>query len=77
MSKTAQGKKTTFVGKDLGIFSSTVNNFFVFNVARNKGIQCRFGMRGEFASDEILFITVDLNVSDNSDNDLVWIVLCC
>ena len=46
MSRSAKGKKATFVGKDLKIFSSMENNFFVFNVEKNKGIQCRFGMRG-------------------------------
>jgi hypothetical protein len=37
-------KKSTFIGKDLSIFSTLTNNFFVSNVAKNKGIQCRFGM---------------------------------
>jgi len=46
ISKSLRGKKSTFVGKDLALFSSMENNFFVFKVAKNKGIQCRFGMRG-------------------------------
>lgn len=50
MSRTAKGKRTTFVGKDLQLFSSTKNNFFVFDVDKNKGIQCRFGMRGIIAA---------------------------
>ena len=43
----ANHKGTTFVGKDLSIFSTSTNNFFVSNVKQNKGIQCRFGMRGK------------------------------
>ena len=35
--------------EDLTIFSTSTNNDFVTNVARNKGIQCRFGMRGIIA----------------------------
>lgn len=47
MARSRKGKKTTFVGKDLELFSEMENNFFVFNVEKNKGIQCRFGMRGK------------------------------
>lgn len=43
-------KKTTFIGKDLSIFSGTKDSFFVSDVSKNKGIQCRFGMRGIIAA---------------------------
>lgn len=36
----------TFISRDLGMFSTRRENFFITNVAANKGIQCRFGMRG-------------------------------
>lgn len=36
----------TFISRDLKLFSTEKNNFFVTNVPANKGIQCRFGMRG-------------------------------
>jgi hypothetical protein len=42
-------KLGTFVGRDLNIFSTTTNNFFISDVRQNKGIQCRFGMRGIIA----------------------------
>ena len=32
--------------RDLKLFSTNENNFFITNVKANKGIQCRFGMRG-------------------------------
>lgn len=35
-----------FVTRDLSFFSSRENNFFVTDVTANKGIQCRFSMRG-------------------------------
>lgn len=38
-----------FVNSDLGIFTPSTENFFVTNVMANKGIQCRFGMRGVIA----------------------------
>jgi hypothetical protein len=38
-----------FIETDLPSFSSNENNFFVFDFDRNKGIQCRFGMRGVIA----------------------------
>ena len=38
-----------FISKDLPIFSTTDNNFFVTRVDANKGIQCRFGMKGVIA----------------------------
>jgi hypothetical protein len=41
--------RTTFVGRDLNIFTPPVENFFVTNRKLNKGIQCRFGMRGIIA----------------------------
>ena len=37
-----------FISKDIKVFSAN-NNFFVTNVKMNKGIQCRFGMRGVIA----------------------------
>jgi hypothetical protein len=37
------------VSSDLGVFSTVRENFFVTNVAGNKGIQCRFGMKGVIA----------------------------
>eukprot|EP00981_Chlorochromonas_danica_P000630 scaffold143_cov173-Ochromonas_danica.AAC.6 len=36
----------TFVSRDLPMFSTEENNFWITNVAANKGIQCRFSMRG-------------------------------
>jgi len=38
-----------FVSKDIKDFSSKKKNFFVFRPDLNKGIQCRFGMRGVIA----------------------------
>ena len=38
-----------FISSDLGMFSTTRNNFFITNVGANKGIQCRFGMKGVIA----------------------------
>ena len=40
----------SFISKDLPSFSSRTNNFFLFNVAQQKGIQCRFGERGVVAA---------------------------
>ena len=40
---------TSFISRDLPMFSTPKNNFFITNVAANKGIQCRFGMRGVIA----------------------------
>jgi hypothetical protein len=37
--------KATYIGKDLDIFSTRKENFFVRHPEKNKGIQCRFGMR--------------------------------
>lgn len=37
--------KRTFIGQDLSLFSTKQNNFFIRDVTKNKGIQCRFGMR--------------------------------
>ena len=45
----ANNKLKTFVGRDLSIFSTKENNFFISDVSKNKGIQCRFGMRGIIA----------------------------
>lgn len=39
----------SYISQDLSLFSTKKNNFFVSNVAANKGIQCRFGMRGIIA----------------------------
>ena len=36
----------SFVNKDLSVFDSTKPNFFITNIQANKGIQCRFSMRG-------------------------------
>jgi len=47
-----QGKKvrrTHFVTKSLPCFTPREENFFVTDVPHNKGIQCRFGMRGVIA----------------------------
>mmetsp|Transcript_27199 Transcript_27199/g.79268 ORF Transcript_27199/g.79268 Transcript_27199/m.79268 type:complete len:434 (-) Transcript_27199:116-1417(-) len=38
-----------FISSDLPIFSTTTPNFFVTNANANKGIQCRFGMKGVIA----------------------------
>ena len=38
-----------FISKDLPIFSTVEDNFFVTAVEANKGIQCRFGMKGVIA----------------------------
>eukprot|EP00615_Pteridomonas_danica_P004652 CAMPEP_0114341580 /NCGR_PEP_ID=MMETSP0101-20121206/9144_1 /TAXON_ID=38822 ORGANISM="Pteridomonas danica, Strain PT" /NCGR_SAMPLE_ID=MMETSP0101 /ASSEMBLY_ACC=CAM_ASM_000211 /LENGTH=473 /DNA_ID=CAMNT_0001475235 /DNA_START=147 /DNA_END=1568 /DNA_ORIENTATION=- len=38
-----------FISSDLGVFSTTKNNFFITAVDANKGIQCRFGMKGVIA----------------------------
>lgn len=45
--KTSKG--TTFLDRDIASFSSDKENFFVFRPELNKGIQCRFGMRGVIA----------------------------
>lgn len=45
----AHDQGRTFISKDLKAFSTEKNNFFITNVAANKGIQCRFGMRGVIA----------------------------
>lgn len=39
----------SFVAKDLPVFSSGQKNFFITAPKQNKGIQCRFGMRGVIA----------------------------
>lgn len=39
----------TFLSRDLPLFSTKKDNFFISDVAANKGIQCRFGMRGIIA----------------------------
>lgn len=45
----ANEKSSRFVKNDLKLFSTRTNNFFISNVQANKGIQCRFGMRGVIA----------------------------
>ena len=42
-------KRTHFVTHDLPVFTPKEENFFVTDVSLNKGIQCRFGMRGVIA----------------------------
>jgi hypothetical protein len=39
----------SFVSRDLPLFSTRRENFFITNVRSNKGIQCRFSMRGIIA----------------------------
>lgn len=39
----------TFISRDLPMFSTEKNNYWITNVAANKGIQCRFSMRGIIA----------------------------
>lgn len=39
----------SFIARDLTEFSTRTDNFFISNVNANKGIQCRFGMRGVIA----------------------------
>ena len=46
---TTNRREKSFWNKDLAIFSTEKNNFFITRVERNKGIQCRFGMRGVIA----------------------------
>ena len=43
-------KHWTFISRDLPIFSTATDNFFVFHVDEQKGIQCRFGERGVVAA---------------------------
>lgn len=45
----ANERGRTFISRDLKMFSTQKNNFWITNVAANKGIQCRFGMRGVIA----------------------------
>ena len=50
MSNTPQGSaESSFISRDLPSFSDASDNFFVSNSVANKGIQCRFGMRGIIA----------------------------
>lgn len=48
-SAPAHDHGSTFISRDLKLFSTERNNFFITNVPANKGIQCRFGMRGVIA----------------------------
>ena len=50
MTNAMQGDRdNSFVAKDLPVFSSGTKNFFIPKPQFNKGIQCRFGMRGIIA----------------------------
>jgi Cupin-like domain len=50
MSNAQAGDRgNTFIARDLSLFSTPTNNFFITNTKANKGIQCRFGMRGIIA----------------------------
>jgi Cupin-like domain len=42
-------EKDSIASKDLPLFATEENNFFITDVDSNKGIQCRFGMRGVIA----------------------------
>ena len=42
-------RRSHFVTKDLPCFTPGTENFFVTDIRKNKGIQCRFGMRGVIA----------------------------
>lgn len=42
-------KGKTFIARDLPLFTTSSPNFFISNPRSNKGIQCRFGMRGIIA----------------------------
>lgn len=46
MVGTSAAIQDSFITHDLDIFSTSTNNYFVTNVEANKGIQCRFSMRG-------------------------------
>ena len=45
----ARDRGSNFLSRDLTPFSTPSNNFFITDVKANKGIQCRFGMRGIIA----------------------------
>jgi hypothetical protein len=49
MGADAHENGRTFISRDIPMFSTSKNNFFITNVDANKGIQCRFGMRGVIA----------------------------
>lgn len=50
MANAPIGDRTkTFIARDLNFFATDRENFFISNVKANKGIQCRFGMRGIIA----------------------------
>jgi hypothetical protein len=46
----AHDTSSSFIARDLSIFSTQTENFFITKVKDNKGIQCRFGMRGVIAA---------------------------
>jgi Cupin-like domain len=39
-------QRRSFIGRDLPLFSTHQENFFITDVKANRGIQCRFSMRG-------------------------------
>lgn len=45
-SKARGGKRRFFVAKDLPMFSTEKNNFFITDVRASKGVQCRFSTKG-------------------------------
>lgn len=49
MGADAHENGRTFISRDVPLFSTSKNNFFITNVKANKGIQCRFSMRGVIA----------------------------
>jgi oxalate decarboxylase/phosphoglucose isomerase-like protein (cupin superfamily) len=45
----AHDHKRSYISRDLPFLSTEEDNFFITNTGANKGIQCRFGMRGVIA----------------------------
>ena len=43
------GKQRHFISRDLPFFSTRRENLFISDISSNKGIECRFGMRGVIA----------------------------
>lgn len=46
---TSSRHEDAFFARDLPMFNTGENNFFITDIHNNKGIQCRFGMRGVIA----------------------------
>lgn len=46
MGSPPRDRGSNFISRDLKLFSTKTNNFFITDTKANKGIQCRFGMRG-------------------------------